>query len=285
MKNSLLLLLMLAGLSACQDVVDVEVPSEEPRLVVDALIRVDTLQETTRVIVKVSETNSFFGSIPPASLDQISLDNLDFPLGGGTATTVLIEEIPDSGIYTKVFPTEYLTRGRLLLQIDYDEQLFVANSEFQPSVPIDNLVQGEGGLFGGDETEVEITFTDIPDQENYYLFDFDFANFIASEDTFYEGQQFKFSYFYDEELDPGTELEISIMGTDKPFYDYMNLLLEQSGEDFGVFETPSLTVRGNIINATDIDNNENSNNVNMADNFALGYFAVVQEYKETFTVE
>lgn len=285
MKHLLLLLFLIAGLSACQDVVEVEVPREDPRLIVDALIRVDTLQENTRVIVKVSETNSFFGSIPPASLDQISLDNLDFPLGGGAATTVLIEEEPGSGIYTKVFPTTYLTRGRLILQIDYDEMLFIANSEFQPSVPIDNLVQGEGGLFGGDETEIEITFTDIPDQENYYLFDFDFANFIASEDTFYEGQQFKFSYFYDDELDSGTELEISIMGVDKAFHDYMNLILEQSSEDFGVFETPSLTVRGNIINATEIDNMDNFDNVSMANNFALGYFAVVQEYKETFTVE
>jgi hypothetical protein len=58
-------------LSSCEDVIEVELPSENPRLIIDALIRVDTLQANTLVTVKVSETNSFFESLPPANLQQI----------------------------------------------------------------------------------------------------------------------------------------------------------------------------------------------------------------------
>ena len=75
------------------------------------------------------------------------------------------------------------------------------------------------------------------------------------------------------------------MGVDERFHDYMNKVIEQSSQDFGVFETPALTVRGNIINATDIDNDGVFDNTDNIDNFALGYFAVVQEYKEILVVE
>lgn len=65
----------------------------------------------------------------------------------------------------------------------------------------------------------------------------------------------------------------------------MNLLIEQSEGGFGPFETPSLTVRGNFINATNIDNDNNFDNVGDPNNFALGYFAIVQEFKQTIVLE
>ena len=148
-----------------------------------------------------------------------------------------------------------------------------------------SIEQGPGNLTGDDETEVIVTYTDDGDRDDWYLFDFDLTEFLATRDQFYQGQQFSFSYFYDEQLEVGTELEISIMGVDERFHDYMNKVIEQSSQDFGVFETPALTVRGNIINATDIDNDGVFDNTDNIDNFALGYFAVVQEYKEILVVE
>jgi hypothetical protein len=53
----------------------------------------------------------------------------------------------------------------------------------------------------------------------------------------------------------------------------MNQLIVQSGGDQGPFQTPAATVRGNIINTNNLDN------------FALGYFAVCQEYVETIVLE
>jgi hypothetical protein len=286
MKKLLCILCIAIAFVSCQDVVEVDVPSEPPRLIIDALIRIDTTQTFTLVTVKVSETNSFFASLPPANLQQITLTNLDFPNTGGSP--VLIEEEPGSGVYVKEIPNSYLMNGRLFLQIDFEDKFFVAYAEFVPTVPIDSIVQGDGILFNEDDTEVVVTYTDPGDRDDFYLFDFDFGNYLATEDEFYQGQQFEFSYFYDGEddkLEPGDEVNISIMGVDEDFYNYMNKLIEQSEEGFGPFDTPALTVRGNIINATDIDNNTNFNNVNMANNFALGYFAVVQEYRYSIMIE
>ncbi len=269
---------------SCQEVIDVDLPTEEPRLIIDALVRVDTNEAFTKVTVKVSETSSFFESIPAANLQQITLTNLDLP-GGGINPPVLIEETPGSGIYSKVFDTDFLTQGSLFMQIDFEDEFYVATARFVPTVPIDNLVQGDGILFDEDDTEVIVTFTDSDERDDFYLFDFDFGNYLVTEDEFYQGQQFEFSYFYDEALAVGDTLNISIMGVDEDFYTYMDQLILQSEEDFGPFETPALTVRGNFINATNIDNNNNFDNLNDINNFALGYFAIVQEYKETLVVQ
>ena len=65
----------------------------------------------------------------------------------------------------------------------------------------------------------------------------------------------------------------------------MNLLIEQSKSDLDIFATPVATVRGNIINVTDIDNIEHFDNVNQTNNFTLGYFTVVQKFKKSIVIQ
>lgn len=285
MKRTLILLIttsFLLGFASCEDVIDVDLPSEDPRLIIDALIRVDSTQPSTLVTVKVSETNSFFETVPPANLQQVTMSNLDNPGGKGQ---VLLEEEPGSGIYSRLFPTNQLLADRWFLQVDFEDTFYVANAKLIPAVPLDSVEQGDGILFDENDTEVIITFTDSDERDDFYLFDFDFANFLVTEDEFYQGQQFSFSYFYDDQIEPGDQAEISIMGVDESFYNYMNKLIEQSEGPFGPFETPAITVRGNIINASEIDNNNNFNNTDNPDTFALGYFAIVHEFKEVIVFE
>lgn len=56
----------------------------------------------------------------------------------------------------------------------------------------------------------------------------------------------------------------------------MSQIIVQSGGDQGPFQTSAATVRGNILKSTSVDN---------IDDFALGYFAVVQEYKKSIVIE
>lgn len=284
MKRLIFLLAIIALVwSSCQEVITVELPDQEPKLIVDALIRIDTTQNTTVVSVQARQTSDFFGSITPATLDQITMSNLDNP--GNNANQVLLETEPGSGIYQQIFSTQQLAEDRWFLQIDYRGELYVAESRMQYSVPIDQLTIGDGSLFSEESTELLVRYTDIGDREDFYLFDYGNGDFFASEDVFYDGQQFEFSYFYDQEFNPGDTLTVSIMGIDRDFFNYMNLLREQSEGGFGPFASPAVSVRGNLINATDIDNNNNYNNVNNPDNYALGYFTIVQEYRESVIVE
>lgn len=284
MKRLLIILSVLSLIwSSCQEVITVELPNHEPKLIVDALIRIDTTISSTLVTVSIRQTSDFFGEISPVSVDQITMSNLDNP--GNNTDQVLDETEPGSGIYQQFFSTEELARDRWFLQINYQGEFYVAESLMQYSVPIDQLTIGDGSLFSGDVTELLVRYSDIGGREDYYLFDYGNDDFFASEDVFYDGQQFEFSYFYDEQLNPGDTLTVSIMGIDRDFFNYMNLLREQSEGGFGPFATPAVSVRGNLINATDINNNDNYNNVNDPDNYALGYFAIVQEYKGFIVVE
>ena len=45
---------------ACEDVIDVELQTTAPRLVVNGLVRVDFTQEFVPVEIRVSETSNFF---------------------------------------------------------------------------------------------------------------------------------------------------------------------------------------------------------------------------------
>lgn len=284
MKRLLIILSVLSLIwSSCQEVITVELPNLEPKLIVDALIRIDTTISSTLVTVSIRQTSDFFGEISPVSVDQITMSNLDNP--GNNTDQVLDETEPGSGIYQQFFSTEELARDRWFLQINYQGEFYVAESLMQYSVPIDQLTIGDGSLFSGDVTEILVRYSDIGGREDYYLFDYGNDDFFASEDVFYDGQQFEFSYFYDEQFNPGDTLTVSIMGIDRDFFNYMNLLREQSEGGFGPFATPAVSVRGNLINATDINNNDNYNNVNDPDNYALGYFAIVQEYKGFIVVE
>ena len=172
------------------------------------------------------------------------------------------------------------------LILETENEQFFATTTYVKSVPIDSLEQGNETLFSGDETEVIVTFTDPGESNDFYLLDLDFGEFLVTEDEFYQGQTFVFSYFYDNELAINTSsvVNISLLGVDEQFYNYMNQIIVQSGGDQGPFQTPAATVRGNIINVTGIDNDEVVDNVERSDNFALGYFAIVEEYTDSITI-
>ena len=297
MKKTLLFLLFISTFISCEDVVDVDLDSDPPRLVVDALIRVDTSEDLTQANIRVSVTSPFFDEIQPAEIESMEIQNEE------TGDFVPYEPVPGSpGLYrpfpTTVSPvvdnmivTSFLTNPEpvYVLSVVFEDEIYLARTSFVPTSPITNIEQGEETLFDEDDTEVIVSFTDTPDREDFYVFDFDFGEFLAVEDTFFPGQDFEFSYFYEGDdipLNPGDEVTISILGADEPFYTYMEQIITQSDlTDNGPFQVPVSTVRGNILNAEGIDNINVFDNVGRPDSFALGYFAIVQEFQNTIVIE
>lgn len=277
MKKIFSFLLTALLLTGCEDVVDIGVPETPPRLSVDALVRLDASQEFTTVTIKANLTSSFFDEITPAELTSISIINSDYvPISVVDSQTVSLLEV-SPGIYEASRSTDFFTDGELQLVIEHDGQQYSAITSYVPSSPIVSLKQGDGTLFSGDETEVEVEFTDDGNREDFYLVDLDFGDYLVTEDEFYNGQTFKFSYFYDSNVEPGREIKISLLGVDESFFNYMNQLIVQAGGDQGPFQTPAATVRGNIINITGTEND--------LGNFALGYFAVCETFTQSIVIE
>ncbi len=296
MKKYICLLVVLVLNVACEDVIDVEVPTEEPRLIVDALIRVDIDESFIPVEVKLSLSSNFFNDNTPTSAESVLIQYDEYEDGViiNSLISNLAELQPGSGIYTpdpdfssdQRIPTSILDRNFVFnLLIRHEGRLYLATTEYVPAVPIDSAIQGEGILFNDDETEIIVTYTDDPERDSFYLFDFSFSEFLVTEDKFYKGQQFSFSYFYDQIFEPNMEIEIGLMGADQTFFNYMGLLIEQTSNDSGIFATPVATIRGNVIDITERDNINVSDNVVEPNVFPLGYFAIVQEYKSSITIE
>jgi hypothetical protein len=297
MKKEIFYILFLIALVSCEDVVDVDLPETEPRLIVNGLLRVDKSQEFVDVRIEMRETTNFFEDNTITQVESAVI-GYGVPNQFGELTQLafssLTEEVPGTGVYVPDpnFSSDQRIRTAavepgvvFILQIQHKDKSYYARTEYAPTVPLDNLEQGDNTLFDEDETEVIVTFTDDPDTSNYYIFDFGYGNFQALEDQFFQGQQFQFSYFYDSNLNPGQTVTISIMGAHQEFYSYMDLLAEQTQADGGVFQTPVATVRGNVFDVTGLDNIDIFDNVERPDEYALGYFAVVQEFSRSLVIE
>ena len=297
MKRSAYLFLVLSALcTGCEDVIDVDITEQETRLVVDGLIRVDRIEQYIPIEIKLSLSSNFFEENLPTSAESvlITYEEIEDDIVVSQGSSSLAETSPGSGIYVpdpnfssdQRIQTSILDRDYLFtLFVRHEGRLYLAQTKYVPVVPINSIRQGTSTLFGDNETEVIVNFTDEPVEDNYYLFDFDFGEYLVTEDEFYQGQEFEFSFFYDQSFEPGTILEISMLGVDKTFYDYMNQLIVQSGDSQGPFQTPAATVRGNVFDVTDLDNIDVMDNVDQPEVFPLGYFAIVQEQKAQVTIE
>ena len=278
MKRTLLFLFGIIVIISCEDVIDIDPPAEEPRLVVDGLVRVDPtapVPPPLRLGIKVTETSPFLGEVPAIDLKQITLG----------AQVLQDTANPGSGFYENLFTARALrVGGDNLLQIQHKDQRYLARGVYMHSTPIDTVYQGEGNSFN-DHTEIVLQFTDSVEVQNFYLIDFDNGQFMTSSDNLYNGKTQTLSYIYDRKIPPGTEITVSLMGIDRSFFNYMNKLLEQSNDEIDLFQTPVSTLRGNIINVTEIDNIDYFDNVYQTDNFALGYYAVAETFSKTLVIE
>ncbi len=282
--------------SGCEDVIEVDLPEQEARLVVDGLIRVDVNETYIPVEIRLALSSNFFENNVPTSAESVLImyEEIEDGIVIDQGSSSLAETNPGSGVYVpdpnfssdQRIPTSILDRDLLFtLLIRHQDRLYLAQTRYVPTVPINSVRQGTGNLFGDDETEVVVNYTDQPDTDNFYLFDFGFGEYLVTEDEFYRGQEFEFSFFYDQSFDPGTVLDISIMGTDEDLFNYMNQLIVQSGGTQGPFQTPVGTVRGNVFDVTDLDNIDVSDSVDQPEIFPLGYFAIVQEERAQLTLE
>jgi hypothetical protein len=245
------------------------------------------------VRVLLRETSSFFDENQPTQAES-ALIYYGRPTRDGLFESLsfshLVEKDAGTGIYVPNLAQDSIRTAAaepgivFILQITHKGKRYYAQTEYAPTVPLDNVVQGDDTLFEDDETEIIVTFTDDPERDNFYVFDFGNDKFQPVEDQFFQGQQFQFSYFYDQKLEVGQEVTVSILGATEDFYNYMDLVVEQTENNNGVFQTPVATVRGNVFDITGLDNINIFDNVERPNDYALGYFAIVQEHSQKITI-
>ena len=122
--------------------------------------------------------------------------------------------------------------------------------------------QRDDGGFLGDKIELKVFYTDFPNEENFYMFtgvSERGTRRSISKDEFFDGNPIFGTYTADD-LKAADQVRFSLYGITEEYYNYMFILLQQTGGGGGPFETQPATVRGNITNETN------------AENYPLGYF-------------
>ncbi|BAO54085.1 DUF4249 domain-containing protein [Nonlabens marinus] len=245
----------------CEDVIDVDLNTAAPRLVIDA--RLELLEDaSSQNTVLLTRSSGFFEEDNPLVTDaQVQV------MDGNGVTYPFVYD-PANGLYRN---------ANLQIQDDLDYtltivdqgQTYEATQQLVRTVPLIDIEQQEIEGFG-EVTEITAFYEDPETPGDNYLFVYEDPNNFEvdlREDEFSNGNRSPQSFFI-EELEPNTPITLKIAGIDAQAFRFFETLLQQTDAGGGgPFDTQPATVRGNIVNQ---ENREQ---------FPFGYFRVSQVYQ------
>jgi hypothetical protein len=207
---------------SCQKVVNIDLNSVAPRVVIEANID----NQTGDCTANLSETVNF---------DQ---DNVFPPVSG--ASISLNNELGKSGALVETFPGYYQTSvvarpGSYTLTVDINGKNYVATSVMPPPVPLDSL-SIENISFGFDTRQCVVAhFKDPAGVSNYYhiveyTLNTQTFNDFAIDDRALDGTNMNIILLKEKDtLIAGETIEVDLQSVDKNVYDYFVALYQVVG--------------------------------------------------------
>jgi len=273
MRKLVFLIAFFASLffTSCEEVVDVDLDTAPPKLVIEASINWEKGSTGKQQVIRLTTTTGYFeNQIPVVSNAVVYVTN-------SKNQKFTFTEFNKSGRYLcNDFKPEL--NEEYTLTVISKGNTYTATEVLKSVAPITRIEQKNDGGFTGEDIEIKTYFTDPADEDNFYLFKYVYSNkitsnYYVSEDKFYQGNEI-FSSAIDEDLKAGDEVEVTHFGISKQYYNYMNILVSIAGSNVGgPFQSPPATVKGNIINTTD------------KNNYPLGYFSLSETSTKKYKIE
>jgi hypothetical protein len=271
MRNVIFISILSVFIISCEDVIDVDVPTAPPRLVIDASINWFKNTSGNQQFITLTLSAPYFDTeILPANGAQVSVtdsknNTFNFAEQGNTGIYINNNFIPEiDAVYN--------------LTIKYQNEVYTATETLKSVSSVDFIEQQNDGGFTGDEIEIKAYYTDPKNEENFYFYRFTNTTELdisleVYDDEFTNGNQI-FAFYTDEDLAQGHELIIRNFGISEQFYEFMFIIQQQTGDNGGgPFETQPATVRGNCINQTN------------PENYPFGYFRVSEADEFVYIVQ
>jgi len=240
---------------SCEEVVDVKLDTDTPKLVIDASIKWQKGSTGNLQKIKLTTTTDFYtNTIPVATGAAVSVTNTTV---SPPASYLFIEDGQTGEYVCNNFLS--IINNEYVLTVIYKGQTFTSSSQFIRSPIIERTEQNiKPGFEGTDIYEFKFYFQDNGNENNFYLAGAKNSNIVYPEygvlsDEFTQGN-LMFAVYQDPDLKKGDVLEYSLQGITQKYSNYMNKLLNIAGTDGGnPFATPPATLRGNIVNQTNPD--------------------------------
>ncbi len=248
----------------CEKVIDLETDFNDTRLVVDANISKHRDSLNAKASVKLSETVPYFSdeeSIINDAVVSIEINQKTHELYYDNPTKLYLADI-----------NFIENNSDFVLLIEHKKNNYTSSSKLIKTPKIESVVFGDRKSLNKDEVELKVTFTDPPEEGNYYLWKFGPKksgkfDYLPALDKYINGNKFTFSFFIDktEYLQDSDYINIEINGITEDYFNYLNILTSQAGAQNGrPFSTSSSVIKGNVVNNTNLEN------------FPLGYFRVYE---------
>ncbi|OUS01700.1 hypothetical protein A9Q86_07575 [Flavobacteriales bacterium 33_180_T64] len=253
---------------SCEDVIDVDVPTAAPRLVVEASLDWEKGTIGNNQIIKLSTSTPYFDTTINNSVigASVRVTNLDT-----NAEYIFVDQ--NNGTYT-ISNFAPIVNNSYTLEVIYNGETYTANETLKSVPEITRVEQSLEGGFDEELLDVSIFWDDPEDEENYYFVKFIeegdlFTTLEDESDEFTNGNEMDEFFEKDGEDDdadhlqefvPGDVVDISLYGISERYYNYIQLLIEQYDSNGDPFSATPAEIRGNCIN---ISNTEN---------YAFGYF-------------
>lgn len=262
------LILLCIGITSCEDVIEIEVPTAKARLVIEASL--DWQKGTTgnNQTIKLSTSNPYFEKAASRIVTGASVKVTN---NNSNAEYVFVDQ--NDGTYT-INNFVPVINDRFTLEVVYNSETYKAIETLKSVSPIKRVEKSlDGGLYDNIEG-VSIFWDDLSDVENFYLIKvidkFEILpNFEGFSDEFVNGNEL--DAFFEGEYEQGDEVEFTLYGISKQYNDYMILLIQQYYSAGDPFSPVPVKLKGNCINQ------------DAQENYAFGYFRLTEFDKVTYT--
>ena len=281
MKTNIKLLVVLITLAftSCEDVVSVDVPTGQTRLVIEASLDWEKGTTGNNQTIKLSTSIPYFDAPESNNVTgaSVTVTNLD------TSETFVFTDQNDGTYTTSQFVP--ILDNTYSLEVIYNNETYTATQTMTSVSDINSITQSVEGGFDDELLELNIYFDDPVNEENYYLVRYYeegdlFPYFEDISDEFLNGNEIHDFFEKDDDEDngqaafqPGDTVDISLYGISEGYYNYMRLLIEQYYSGGDPFSSTAAEIRGNCTNETN------------PDNYAYGFFRATEVVKTSYTFQ
>ncbi len=248
-------------ITSCEDVVDVDLNDENPRLVIDAAIKWQKGTAGETQTIRLSMTNNYFTN------DVVQATGAIVQITNSSSTIFPFIEVGNTGEYicTNFVP---VINENYTLEVTYDGETYSATNTLLATPEIMYVEQETvTDVDGSDKIQLKWFFQDNGAEDNFYLLTVKNPNKVIPEygtlsDEFFQGNPM-FGFYSSGETESGTTVLLQVQGVNEPYYNYMNKLITIATTNGGnPFATPPVTLRSNIVNQTTFEK------------YPLGYFSL-----------
>lgn len=265
------LYLLLLHCTACEDVIEVDLPTAEPRLVVEASLLWKKETSGNFQVIRLSLSTDFYSNIiPPVSDAMVQVIN-----STGNIFSFMHQDEENEGLYicNNFLPEIGET---YTIHIVYNDNVYEGTETLYEVPELVDVTESTEG-FLDDQIVIKAFFNDPVDEDNYYMHRFrreeHGPEYAVFDDEFVNGNYTYTVRIYDD-LESGETMLIDLIGISQRYYNYMEKLFITTSEgNIGPFRVAPSALRGNIINITNPDKNP------------YGYFALAEVSTIAYTVQ